>query len=429
MNNEIIQIIDQPQKDQWASIFARPKPMKNIKDAVQIILDDVKVNGDGALLKLTERFDGVKIDSLIVEVSKNIDCNDELKAAIDQAMANIRTYHKAQLTDNISIETMDGIDCRQIKRPIAKVGLYIPGGTAPLISTLMMLGIPAEICGCSEIVVCTPPNKNGEVHPALHYIADKLNIEKIYQVGGAQAIAAMAYGTETIPKVSKIFGPGNSFVTLAKELIQSEGIAIDMPAGPSELMVIADDSSIPTFVASDLLSQAEHGKDSQVICIASTSDIALKIQLEIINQVAKLPRKEIAEEALKHSTIIIEPTVQKQIDLVNAYAPEHLILATEDQDEIIEKVYNAGSIFLGNWSAEAIGDYAAGPNHTLPTNGHAKAYSGVNVDTFMKKISVQRVSKQGFKKIAETVEILAEAENLIGHKRAVSIRKKYLTND
>jgi histidinol dehydrogenase len=421
-----------PDSKKWPEIFNRPTHEDNLKEGITQILNEVRKNGDEALKKYTSRFDGVDLDNLKVnkkELQEAKECVPaELQRAILHAIENIKKYHNAQFPESISLETVPGILTYQIFRPIDKVGLYVPGGTAPLLSSLMMLAVPAIIAKCPEIVVCTPPDEKGNVHPAILFIAQTLGLQSIYKVGGAQAIAAMAYGTESIPAVYKIFGPGNSFVTQAKELVQLDGLSIDMPAGPSEVLVYADADANAAFIASDLLSQAEHGHDSQVILVSADANILDQTKIEIQKQLNDLPRREIAEKALEHSWLILEENEQKAFDLINAYAPEHLILDCNNPESKLPFIRNAGSIFIGPWSAEAIGDYAAGPNHTLPTNHHSRAYSGVSLSTFMKKMSVQKVSKEGFQAIGNTVEILAASEDLIGHQRAVSIRKAYLQN-
>jgi histidinol dehydrogenase len=421
-----------PSFSEWPTIFSRPTQEGNLREGIAQILNEVKKNGDEALGKYTIRFDGV--DLVDIKVNPEDIQNapqlvpSSLQKAILQAIDNIKRYHIAQFPKSISLETMPGIETHQIFRPIDKVGLYVPGGTAPLLSTLMMLAIPATIAKCPEIIVCTPPDTSGNIHAAILFIAKQLGLQSIYKVGGAQAIAAMAYGTESIPKVYKIFGPGNSFVTQAKELVQLDGLSIDMPAGPSEVLVYADSTANPAFIASDLLSQAEHGPDSQVILVTNNEKTLQETEAEISKQLELLPRRETAIQSLQHSWLIQEEDEAKAFELINAYAPEHLILDCASPARKLPFIRNAGSIFLGPWSAEAIGDYAAGPNHTLPTNHHARAYSGVSLTTFMKKMSVQEVTKEGFKNICQTVEILAEAEDLIGHQRAVSIRKESLEN-
>lgn len=420
----------QPESFHWKQIFQRPTDQEDQKEGIAQILLDVKKNGDAALIKYTERFDGVLIKDFKIpekQINQAVhQIDSELKNAIQQAIENIQKYHVAQYPESIKLETTPGIRTSQIFRPIDRVGLYIPGGTAPLLSTLMMLAIPAQIAKCPEIVITTPPDENGQVDPAILYIANVLGLNQIYTVGGAQAIAAMAYGTESVPRVYKIFGPGNSFVTQAKEMVQLDGVAIDLPAGPSEVLVYADETANPAFVAADLLSQAEHGGDSQVVLVTTDQSMIDRVEKEIMVQLETLPRKEVALEALKHSCLIYEPNEDQAFEMINTYAPEHFIVACDSPELKLPLIRNAGSVFLGHLSAEAIGDYAAGPNHTLPTNHHARAYSGVSLSTFMKKISVQLVSEEGFLNICDTVEKLAESEQLIGHQRAISIRKTYL---
>jgi histidinol dehydrogenase len=416
-----------PAKNEWKQILARPVfDAASLEDRVKLILADVKANGDEAVKRYTAQFDGVVADTLMVEQAA-IDASfnavsDELKTAIQQAAANIKTFHQKQVGPVDIIETMPGVQCWRKSVGIEKVGLYIPGGSAPLFSTLLMLAIPATIAGCKEIVLCTPPDKQGKVHPAILFAAHTAGITKIFTVGGVQAIAAMAYGTDTIPATYKIFGPGNQYVTAAKQLIQREGIAIDMPAGPSEVAVYADQTAVPAFVAADLLSQAEHGADSQVILVVSQESIVDSIKTAIEEQLSVLPRKDIAAKALQHSKIIIVKDETEAIELLNEYAAEHLILSCANAATMADKIINAGSVFLGNYSPESVGDYASGTNHTLPTNGYAKAYSGLSVDSFVKKITYQQLTKQGLERIAKTVETMAAAEGLEAHKNAVSVR-------
>jgi len=424
----MMKLFTYPQRKKWDSLTARPSGNVGAKEvAVKAILQQVKKQGDKALIKLTRKFDGIKITKIkldagaINKASKNIPV--ALKKAIDQAYTNIYKFHAPQLNNKEDkIETMPGVVCWRKSVPIEKVGLYIPGGSAPLFSTVLMLGIPAKIAGCKDVVLCSPP----EIHPAILYAATKCGIKNIYAVGGAQAIAAMAYGTKTIPKVDKIFGPGNSFVTLAKQIVTQDGVAIDMPAGPSEVLIIADDSANPAFVAADLLSQAEHGPDSQVILLSTNKVIADKVNKELAAQIKELPRKAIAEKALKNSREILLKSLKEAIEFSNLYAPEHLILSCKSAEALASKVVNAGSVFLGNYSPESAGDYASGTNHTLPTNGYARAYSGVSVDSFMKKITFQQLTKEGLAKIGNTIETMAEAEQLVAHKNAVVIRLKEL---
>jgi histidinol dehydrogenase len=398
---------------------------------VRAILDEVKAQGDQALFDFTERFDKVKLDQLAVsqaEIDEAVKLVPEaLQQAIQQAKANISAFHQSQREPIQRIESMPGVVCWRKSIPISKVGLYIPGGSAPLFSTLLMLGVPAVLAGCQEIVLCTPPQKDGSVHPAILYTAQLMGLTSIYKLGGAQAIGALAYGTESIPQVDKILGPGNAWVTAAKQLVQMGGVNIDLPAGPSELLVVTDATCEPAFVAADLLSQAEHGPDSQVILLTDDEGTIQAIVAEVEKQVRFLPRKDIAREALKHSKAILLKDMEEAMAFSNAYAPEHLILATENAEMLADKVENAGSVFLGHYSPESAGDYASGTNHTLPTNGYARAYSGVSLDTFMKKVTFQQISKQGLQNIGPTVEIMAEAEELFAHKNAVSLRLQKLS--
>jgi histidinol dehydrogenase len=424
----MMQLIKFPEKQQWASILKRPVfDNTALVGTVQSVLDAVKIEGDAAVKKYTAQFDGVELDEILVTEAEIATAmalvSDELKAAIIQAVANIRQFHSNQLAPVEVIETMPGIKCWRKSVGIEKVGLYIPGGSAPLFSTILMLGVPAQIAGCKEIVLCSPPNKSGELHPAILFAAQLVGITKIYKIGGVQAIAAMAYGTETVPQVYKIFGPGNQYVTCAKQLIQQQGIAIDMPAGPSEVCVLADATANPVFVAADLLSQAEHGADSQVLLVTDSQAIANQVQIELTKQLDKLSRKELAIKSLNNSNCILIKDINEGIELVNVYAAEHLIIACENPENISNQIYNAGSIFLGNYSPESVGDYASGTNHTLPTNGYAKAYSGVSVDSFVKKITYQHLSQAGLNNIASVVELMAEAEGLDAHANAVRVRR------
>ena len=416
-----------PDKNTWKGLLQRPAFDNNaLLEKVTTVLADIKQNGDDAIVKYTTLFDGVSLDSFIIkdtEIAEAITLvSDELKQAIQQAANNIKAFHSKQLSQIEVIETMPGIQCWRKSVGIEKVGLYIPGGSAPLFSTILMLGIPAQLAGCKEIILCSPPNKTGKLHPAILFAAQLVGITKVFKIGGVQAIGAMAYGTETVPQVYKIFGPGNQFVTCAKQLIQQEGVAIDMPAGPSEVCVLANDSAVPAFVAADLLSQAEHGADSQVILVSTSEILVQKVQIELAQQIAQLSRRDLALKALDNSKAIVVNTIDEAIDLVNDYAAEHLIISCEDADAIAEKIINAGSIFIGNYSPESVGDYASGTNHTLPTNGFAKAYSGVSVDSFVKKITMQKLTQQGLKNIASTVTLMAEAEGLDAHANAVKIR-------
>ena len=421
--------IKYPSRKNWAELLKRPAfDVASLEATVSSVLAEVKQNGDAAVRKYTLQFDKVEIGNLVVtqeefdSAEKNI--SEELKNAIQLAKSNIEKFHIAQKEEVEIIETVKGVKCWRKSVGIEKVGLYIPGGSAPLFSTILMLGVPAKIAQCNEIVLCTPPDKNGNINPAILHTAKLIGIEKVYKIGGVQAIAAMAYGTETVPKVYKIFGPGNQYVTCAKQLINKEGIAIDMPAGPSEVAVLADETCVPEFVAADLLSQAEHGTDSQVILVSDSGSVIEKVQNEILKQLELLPRKEIALKALENSKAFLVKNKNEAIDLLNEYAPEHLIIACKDDEQLAGKVINAGSVFLGNYSCESAGDYASGTNHTLPTNGYAKAYSGVSLDSFVKKITFQKLSKEGIQDIGNAIELMAEAEGLDAHKNAVTIRLK-----
>jgi histidinol dehydrogenase len=422
-----LQIIENPAKQQWETLLARPAyHSANLDAGVRKILSDVKSRGDIALNEYSLQFDQVGFDGQQVNPSEFQHAEDKidekLKAAIRLAKQNISTFHKNQLISEPAIETRPGIKCWRKSVAIEKIGLYIPGGTAPLFSTLLMLGVPAKLAGCEEIIVCSPPRKDGTIHPAILYTAKLIGIQKIWRIGGVQAIAAMAFGTETIPAVYKIFGPGNQYVTHAKKIIQQEGIAIDMPAGPSELAVYADETAIPAYVAADLLSQCEHGPDSQVILVTKSRDFAEKVNLALIKQVDKLPRKLIVLKSLENSRIFLTTDQEVSLQILNAYAPEHLILACKDAEAMADKVRNAGSVFIGNFAPESAGDYSSGTNHTLPTNGFARAYSGVSLDSFVKKISFQLLTEQGLQSIADSVIEMATAEGLEAHAAAVKIR-------
>lgn len=416
-----------PDKKTWQQLIQRPTLAKaDLDDVVKNIISEVREKGDAALFNFAKKFDKVELNNLMVtnseiEIAKD-SISNELKTAIQTAQKNIEKFHTSQKEKPQIIETTKGVKCWRKSVGIEKVGLYIPGGSAPLFSTILMLGVPAKIADCKEIILCTPPDKNGAIHPAILYTANLVGITKIFKSGGAQAVAAMAFGTETIPQVYKIFGPGNQFVTKAKELIQQEGIAIDMPAGPSEVLVIADKTCRPDYVAADLLSQAEHGTDSQVILLSDNERVIDNILIELEKQLALLPRKELAAKALENSRTILLENLESCLNFSNEYAPEHLIIASEKADNFIEKVTNAGSVFLGNYSCESAGDYASGTNHTLPTNGFARNYSGVSLDSFVKKITFQKLTKEGIENLGKTIEIMAEAEELVAHKRAVSIR-------
>jgi histidinol dehydrogenase len=399
----------------------------DMEELVKSIFDDVSINGDQAIQKYTERFDGVTLNELLVS-SEEISLAEkalstELKTAIKLAASNIKTFHESQREEVVEIETMPGVVCWRKSVGIDKVGLYIPGGTAPLFSTVLMLGIPAVIAGCKQIVLCTPTRKDGSVHPAVLYTANLIGIKEVFKVGGVQAIAGMSLGTSTIPKVYKLFGPGNQYVTAAKQYAQKLGVAIDMPAGPSELMVVADENSNATFIAADLLSQAEHGSDSQVVLVATDNTIIEKVEVELTAQLADLPRKATAEMALVNSSAILVQKVEI-LSIINEYAPEHLILQTSFNEELLNGIVNAGSVFIGEYTPESAGDYASGTNHTLPTNGFAKQYSGVSLDSFVKKITFQQISKNGIQHIGSTIEEMAAAEGLDAHKNAVTVRLK-----
>lgn len=418
-----------PLKEQWKAILERPAfDSKSLENIVTPILLDVKLNGDAAIKKYAAKFDGIELTELKVSEEEIMAAvalvDNELKVAIDLAKNNITKFHAAQKEVITQIETTTGVVCWRKSIAIQKIGLYIPGGSAPLFSTLLMLGIPAVLAGCSEIVVCTPADKNGKINPVILYVAQLIGLKNIYKTGGAQAIGAMAYGTETVPQVYKIFGPGNQYVTGAKQLVNKEGIAIDMPAGPSEVAVYADETANHGFVAADLLSQAEHGADSQVILVATTQVIVNKVQKEIDKQLAVLSRNEVAAKALQNARFIVMENVDAAFELLNEYAAEHLIISSNNAFVLADKVINAGSVFLGHLSPESVGDYASGTNHTLPTNGYAKAYSGVSLDSFVKKVTFQQLSKEGIKNIGNAVELMAAAEGLDAHKNAVSIRLK-----
>jgi histidinol dehydrogenase len=420
-----------PTKDEFIKLTERPViESDELENTVKLIFREVKSNGDKALQWYTKHFDKVEIDSFRIDqstvklASQKVD--KKLKDAIQLAKINIEKFHASQKIEKEVITTTDGVECWQESRPIEKVGIYIPGGLAPLFSTVLMLAVPAIIAGCKEIVLCTPPNKQGEVDPAILFTAQLLGIDKIFKVGGIQAIGALTYGTESISQVNKIFGPGNQFVTAAKQYAQREGIAIDMPAGPSELLVVADESADVSFVASDLLSQAEHGEDSQVICVANNASFLKVLEKEVERQMAILPRKEIAKKAIDNSKLICLNNKQDSIDFINEYAPEHFIIMTQDTDFYINNIISAGSVFIGKYTPESAGDYASGTNHTLPTNGFAKAYSGVNLDAFVKKITFQRITEKGIRNIGPTIEIMAAAEGLDAHKNAVTVRLNQL---
>lgn len=420
-------IIRYPERADWKEVLKRSAlHTEDIRQAVTGIIDRIRQEGDRAVFACEEQFDKVKLDSLKVseaefeEAEKAVSA--ELKEAIVQAAANIRTFHAAQRFECKKVETVPGVTCWQKAVPIEKVGLYVPGGTAPLFSTVLMLATPAQIAGCKEIVLCSPPNKEGKIHPAILYAARIAGVKKVFKAGGVQAIAAMAYGTESIPKVYKIFGPGNQYVTVAKQQVSLRDVAIDMPAGPSEVAVLADETANPVYVASDLLSQAEHGADSQAILITTSEALLEKVQSEVERQLAVLPRKALTEQSLKSSKLILVKDMDEAINMVNEYAPEHLIIETRDYAETGERIINAGSVFLGPYAPESAGDYASGTNHTLPTNGYAKAYSGVSLDSFIRKITFQEITREGIRHLGPTIQTLAANEHLDAHKNAVTVR-------
>jgi len=424
-----IKILKYPSEKELQSALQRPIINdQDLEKSVSEILNAVKKDGDKAVKKFALKFDAVNLKNMLVsneEIMKAIEfVSPDLKKAMKVAYNNIYKFHEAQKEKVQKIETTPGVVCWRKAVGIERVGLYIPGGSAPLFSTVLMLGIPAAIAGCKEVILCTPSDKNGNVDPAILYAAELVGVKKIYKIGGVQAIAAMAYGTESIEKVYKIFGPGNQYVTCAKKLINKEGIAIDMPAGPSELAVLTDDSAIPAFVASDLLSQAEHGADSQVIFVSTSSNLIQEVSTEINTQLKLLPRKAIAEKALNNSKFILVKDLDKGIAVINEYAPEHLIIACKKEKKLAEKIINAGSVFLGNYTPESAGDYASGTNHTLPTNGYARSYSGVSLDSFVRKITFQQISEKGLNRIGKSIEVMAASESLDAHKNAVSIRLK-----
>lgn len=418
-----------PAPDTWGNLVARAvSNQQEVIEKVRPTLEAVKKDKDKALTELTLRFDGVKLENFTVSDEEIRDgclqVDSKLKGAINTAMLNIRTFHESQKTPVKKVETAPGVLCWQRSTPIEKVGLYIPGGSAPLFSTVLMLAVPAAIAGCKEIVLCSPPGRNGKIHPAILFAAHLAGITRIFKVGGAQAIGAMAYGTETIPAVDKIFGPGNSFVTAAKQLVTLDGIAIDLPAGPSEVEVMADESANPAFVASDLLSQAEHGPDSQAILVTNSEDIIKRTEAEIEKQLTRLPRAETTRKSLKNSRLILLRDIDEMVMFTNKYAPEHLILSVRDYETVADRINNAGSVFLGNYTPESAGDYASGTNHTLPTYGYARAYSGVGLDSFCKKTTFQEITPKGLEKLGHVIETMAEAEQLEAHKMAVSLRLK-----
>lgn len=422
-----MRIVRYPEREVWKKILERPHTdISALNGVVDDILEDVRNNGDEAVRRCELRFDGVSLQSLAVtegEIENAVRSVDaELKEAIELAHSNIERFHMAQRTTEHKVETMHGVSCWQKSVAIQKVGLYVPGGTAPLFSTVLMLATPARIAGCDDIVLCTPPDKNGNVNPAILVAAKAAGVDKIYKIGGVQAIGAMAYGTETVPKVYKIFGPGNRYVMAAKQRVSLDGVAIDMPAGPSEVCVIADETSNVEFVAADLLSQAEHGTDSQVLLISTSESVAVRVSEEIDRQLAVLPRRDIAARSLENSLCIIAHDGSEAMEISNAYAPEHLVIATEDYDVLADKVVNAGSVFLGKYACESAGDYASGTNHTLPTHGYAMAYNGVNLDSYIRKITFQHITPEGVMSIGRAVEVMAENEQLEAHKNAMTVR-------
>jgi histidinol dehydrogenase len=416
-----------PKRADWSELLKRPtQTVENIENTVNEIFNDVQRRGDKAISKYTELFDGVALKSSIV-TSEEITAasntvSEPLKKAIQKAKQNIEAFHSAQKTERVTVQTSQGIECWQEKRPIQKVGLYIPGGTAPLFSTVLMLTVPAQIAGCKEIVLCSPPNKEGKIANEILYTAQLCGVTKIIKVGGIQAIAGLTFGTKNIPQVYKIFGPGNQYVTVAKQLATKYGVAIDMPAGPSELLVVADDTAKASYVASDLLSQAEHGSDSQVILVSTSKLLLEAVQIEIQKQISKLPRQEMTQKAIDNSKLIYVETDAIALEIINEYAPEHFIICTKNEHFYVDNIANAGSVFIGNYTPESAGDYASGTNHTLPTNGFSKAYSGVNLDSFTKSITFQKISKEGILNIGNTIELMAEAEGLQAHKNAVTLR-------
>ena len=419
--------VNNPSIDQWGALCTRPTAsLDDVMPVVDEVFDAIQTQGDQAIQRFSQKFDGYQPKS--IEVAQNDlqnaqnELSADLKNAIDKAYENIYAFHQAQKTSRVQVEVQDGVSCWQEKRPIEKVGLYIPGGTAPLFSSILMLAIPATIAGCREIVLCTPPNSSGTLDPAIRYAAFKCGVTRLFQVGGIQAIGGLTFGTESIPKVYKILGPGNQYVTAAKQKATQYGVSIDMPAGPSELLVVADDTAVPSYVAADLLSQAEHGVDSQVVLVSTSQKIIDEVQEELQKQLIALPRKDIAAKALENSTAIFFDAESKAIDFINEYGPEHYIICMSNEEDFVAGVVNAGSVFIGNYTPESAGDYASGTNHTLPTNGYAKQYSGVNLDSFLKAITFQKISAKGLQDLGPSIETLAEAEGLFAHKNAVSVR-------
>ncbi len=429
----MMRVVKYPEQALWSDLAKRPtKSFEDLESGILETFRLVQERGDEALLELAQKYDGVKLETLLATeeeiAAAEPQLSIELKEAILQAYSNIKLFHAQQAEPVKQVETMVGVTCWRKSIGIDKVGLYIPGGTAPLFSTLLMLGVPARLAGCREVILCTPPSKDGNIHPAILYTANLLGIKQVVKAGGAQAIAAMAFGTQSVPRVDKIFGPGNQYVTVAKQLVNKSGVAIDLPAGPSEVLVIADESANPAFVAADLLSQAEHGADSQVVLLTNSEDFLQKVEKELQAQLDVLPRKDFASKALQHSLGVLLKDVEEMLQFSNLYAPEHLILSVTDFGTVLDQITNAGSVFLGNYSPESAGDYASGTNHTLPTNGYARAYSGVSLDSFVKKITFQHITPQGLQNIGKTIEVMAEAEGLEAHKNAVSIRLKKIAN-
>jgi len=429
-----MQISLNPPKAQWAELLKRPDvDVSGLFATVEAILKDIKTEGDAALRRYSEKFDGFATDNLLVtqlEIDAAIKAvSPELKRAIQNAMRNVETFHRSQLHPVTKVTTQQGVTCWQKSVAIEKVGLYIPGGTAPLFSTVLMLAVPAKIAGCSEIVLCTPPSKDGSIHPAILYTASLVGVSKIFKLGGVQAIGAMAYGTQSVPKVYKIFGPGNRYVTAAKQLVSLKDVAIDMPAGPSEVLVMGDESANPAFVAADLLSQAEHGADSQVVFVTDNEQLLNQVVAEVKSQVAALPRVDAAVKALDHSRAILVKSLDEMVELSNQYAPEHLIMQVKDAAVVAERIINAGSVFIGHYTPESAGDYASGTNHTLPTHGYATAYSGVNMDSYIRKITFQEITPKGLQNLGPVIECMAEAELLEAHKNAVTLRLRAIYND
>lgn len=422
-----------PKKEDWPELVKRPtRTFKDIETTVDDIFKNIQQDGDEAVLKYTSMFDGVDLDNLLVD-TKDIEAakesvSEDLKKSIQLAKSNIHKFHEAQKTEPVKIETQPGVTCWQAKKPIQKVGLYIPGGTAPLFSTILMLAVPAKIAGCEEIILCTPPDKQGLINPVILYTAQLCGIDKIFKVGGIQAIGAMTFGTESVPKIYKIFGPGNQYVTVAKQVATTFDVAIDMPAGPSELLVVADESANPEFVASDLLSQAEHGLDSQVVLVSTDEATIDKVKSAIQNQIKDLPRKDIASKSIDNSKFILVKDHASALELIDFYGPEHFIISTTNDDYFVEHINNAGSVFIGKYTPESAGDYASGTNHTLPTNGYAKQYSGVHLDSFNKAITYQKITEEGITHIGKAVELMAEAEGLQAHKNAMTLRRQEVEN-